>query len=1400
MAEKSRSLNFFLLICALFGAAWFYGCNGGTSSDPIPVRILQISGNVESAVPLTNMVYEGNLLPGLRAQYDGAGVLVHLESDESKSTTADSSGNFVLSNLPAGTHRIVARIKTLSGRTFKVRSAPISVSESNPEAVLPQLDLKLADISVSGIIRKADGTPFANARLTLWGESFLTDSNGLFTTPPMVEDTAEQVIIANSGYQTTVLNLNFVLNAPLVEQIVVTNSATNRAPSVTLSANKYQVDKLYDVTLRAVATDPDSNQLSYAWTATTGTFGSDVASGTERTWTAPNSDTIATVTLTVTDPAGLKAAASVLVKVGKGVVVPNNPPIISSIDAFPTDFAGGRRYQLTANATDSDRDTLTYNWVASSTASAGILLTRNTSSVTWQAPEVGAGTTTSVTLTVTVNDRKENGLVSRSRTIVVNPTQPNGNPVVSINVPAGTMVSNVKYVLSASATDPENDTLTYAWTAAKGTIYDPSGTQTEWLTPVLTATESILITLKVTDSRGGQTIVTRNLSVSPDPNIVAPTAVIASPLNNSLHLANSNISFFGVATDSAGNSVLGSRMTWTEVESGQSAVIINTGNSNFSRTYSKPATYTVELKVLDRFNVPGYDTVTFRINATPTATITAPANKSISQLGAAITFTATGADTEDGSIASGKFAWKFPDPVGPKTGSTQVVSTLPAGTSTIELVTYDVINAVSATASIQVFVNHPPELSNISPAPGTAYLQGAMVSFSVNAVDSEGAVPAGNISWRKGATLLGLGSTMQISSLTVGLNTITITASDTMGGVTATTTTVFINEPPVMTITSPANGGSVELNEPISFKGSAADTAGSVDINTFKWDDYSFKRVATTTRNTGLDEFDFAGYNSTSDFGSHTIILYGTDQHGAIGSTSVEIFVNSIPRVTITSPASGTRFDTTNDVTVVAKVSEDDPTDSLSIRWYEGSAPATTLHSETGVTSDADGETFSFSPTTLASGSHNIFCEVTDMHGLQAVASIGVFINTLPVSQTGGITISTTQYATAPGNIPVFLSTSPSMTISFAVDDFDYELNGSIDAYKSENIKWESDRGVFGPNSTGATISQAFPIGYNEVTVRLYDTFYPEFEHQASATYKIPFYVWQSKSFSAPTIPLKTVGLHGEGDALYLASNNDPAVFKYQYTGGSAINPYIEQLSTDTCYLNATDPLDIVFSNSFMEDDKVIALGQESGTDYLVRFEDTTTPVRHTFAEMIGATSIACNSGDETIAYLTVGNTLKQFNPKLWAQEGDTVSTVFGLAFNSLSRVRYASLAPDYTSRVMVADTGNNRVIRFLTDSLGDPRVVTASSPIDMAATQKRLITLSNTESQVSLHDVSDTASTLLMAFGGATITGEAGKFRNPIAVYFYNKDLFILEAGDAGTGAGMRLQLIRSGEDNWLK
>jgi len=74
---------------------------------------------------------------------------------------------------------------------------------------------------------------------------------------------------------------------------------------------------------------------------------------------------------------------------------------------------------------------------------------------------------------------------------------------------------------------------------------------------------------------------------------------------------------------------------------------------------------------------------------------------------------------------------------------------------------------------------------------------------------------------------------------------------------------------------------------------------------------------------------------------------------------------------------------------------------------------------------------------------------------------------------------------------------------------------------------------------------------------------------------------------------------------------------------------------------------------------------------------------------------------------------------------------------------------------------------------------------------------LSN-NSQLSLHAVDNASSSAMITFGGATTTGEAGKFNNPLAVYYTSDCVLVLEAGNVD--GNRRIQIIRSGLADLLK
>lgn len=144
-------------------------------------------------------------------------------------------------------------------------------------------------------------------------------------------------------------------------------SPVNQPPVVTsITVEKPQVPTLAQTQLTCNATDPDTDTLTYQWSADAGTI---TGQGASVTWTAPDTAGNYAVHVTASDGKGGMATQSTTIAV---IYKPNQPPVITSLtkDGNPvkTDTPTGVRQWTTVtlqcNAEDPDGDTLTYTWKA----------------------------------------------------------------------------------------------------------------------------------------------------------------------------------------------------------------------------------------------------------------------------------------------------------------------------------------------------------------------------------------------------------------------------------------------------------------------------------------------------------------------------------------------------------------------------------------------------------------------------------------------------------------------------------------------------------------------------------------------------------------------------------------------------------------------------------------------------------------------------------------------------------------------------------------------------------------------------------------------------------------------------------------------------------------------------
>ena len=149
-------------------------------------------------------------------------------------------------------------------------------------------------------------------------------------------------------------------------------------------------------------------------------------------------------------------------------------------------------------ASDRDDGTLTYRW----SSDGGGAFDDDEALVTpWFAPRATAANERLV-LTLTVTD-STNASASATASVTVRANQA---PRVTVSPSTARVDGEEVLAVSGSATDPEGDRLTFAWSSNGGGSFDDAGaSDTTWTAPATTAdVQNITLTLTVTDDGAGR--------------------------------------------------------------------------------------------------------------------------------------------------------------------------------------------------------------------------------------------------------------------------------------------------------------------------------------------------------------------------------------------------------------------------------------------------------------------------------------------------------------------------------------------------------------------------------------------------------------------------------------------------------------------------------------------------------------------------------------------------------------------------------------------------------------------------------------------------------------------------------------------------------------------------------
>ena len=180
-------------------------------------------------------------------------------------------------------------------------------------------------------------------------------------------------------------------------------------------------------------------------------------------------------------------AAAIAVAIIFDTMLANHRPAITSMEAEPEKVVPLGSCQIACTASDRDGDQLSYNWSAT-----GGQINGEGATVTWTAPRAVG----SFNVTVTVTDDRGGEFMD----YVIIEVRANRPPTIdSLVADTAWTLRSGSIQVTCDASDPDEDKLSYEWTASGGDI-SGTGAVVSWIAPQEVGTYNI--TVVVTDGHG----------------------------------------------------------------------------------------------------------------------------------------------------------------------------------------------------------------------------------------------------------------------------------------------------------------------------------------------------------------------------------------------------------------------------------------------------------------------------------------------------------------------------------------------------------------------------------------------------------------------------------------------------------------------------------------------------------------------------------------------------------------------------------------------------------------------------------------------------------------------------------------------------------------------------------
>ena len=773
--------------------------------------------------------------------------------------------------------------------------------------------------------------------------------------------------------------------------VIVTLAALNSPPVVDAGSDQ-TVTGGSTVTLGGSATDADNDPLTYQWTQTSGP--SVTLSGATTltpSFTAPPRaapQQTLTFSLVANDGSANSTPDTV------DIIIPgNNAPIASA--GSPQTVSGDASVTLDASgSSDPDGDALSYSWAQLS----GPLVTlsaANTTAPTFTAPPKAAAAQI-LQFQVTVTDTF-GAFTNSTVDVTVNPNQVS----VANAGPDQTVSGGASVTLAGSATDPDNDPLTYQWTQVSGPSVTLAGATT--LTPNFTAPVRTNALQTLTFSLVANDGIANSPADTVDIFIPANTAPVASAGAGQTVAGGAAVTLDGSgSSDPDGDSLT---YAWTQT-SGPSVTL--TGATTTTPTFTAPVSTTVaqtlafQLVVTDPTGDTGADTVAITVTPNQIATVNAGPDQTVTG-GATVTLAGMASDPDNDPLT-----YQWTQTSGPSvtlSGATTLTPSFtappraaPQQTLTFSLVANDgSANSTPDTVDIIIPGNNAPVASA-----GTAQTVSGGASVTLDASGSSDADgDALSYSWAQlSGPLVTLASanttaptfTAPSAAAAAQILQFAVTVTDTFSASNTSTVdiTVSPNQVPVVDAgqDQTVTGGSVA-----TLAGTASDADN--DPLTYQWTQTSGPAVTLSGATTLTPSFTTP--LPTAALQTLTFSLVANDGVADSAADTVDIFVptNNAPAASagVAQTVTGGTL-----VTLDASGSSDPDGDALTYAWTQISGPSVTL---TGAATVAP--TFTAPSAAAAAQILQFAVTVTDPFGASSTGTVAVTVspNQLPVADAG---------------------------------------------------------------------------------------------------------------------------------------------------------------------------------------------------------------------------------------------------------------------------------------------------------------------------------------------------------------------------------------------------------------